>query len=80
MNDSMEFLSNTFDPNHENAKMYLVVRFDQTREEAWRSHLRWLDGKIIGDPQPSDRYTTEQLKAMNIVGVYKSIPQPVTTG
>lgn len=67
----MKFLDNTHDPKDPRARFYLSTELRQTHEEAWKMHLQWLEGKIIGDPQPTDTYTVEQLKAMGLVGVYK---------
>lgn len=67
----MKWLTNTHDPKDKDWKMYVTTRIGETRQQACANHLEWLDGKIIADPEPSDTYTVEQLKAMNIVGVYK---------
>ena len=66
----LRFLSNTHDPKDKNARMYVYRRFDETQEEAWRNHLAWLKGKVIGDPQATEAYTVAQLKEMGLVGVY----------
>lgn len=66
----MKFLSNTHDPKDKNARMYVARRFNETPEEAWRWHRKWLKGKVIGDPQATEAYTVEQLKEMGMVGVY----------
>lgn len=66
----MEFLTNTHDPKDKNAKMYVARRFDQSQEDAWYWHCKWLEGKVIGDPQATEAYTVAQLKEMGLVGVY----------
>ncbi len=67
----MKFLGNTHDPqDEENAKMYVVRRFGETHDEAWKHHIEWLKGKVIGDPQATEAYTVRQLKDMGMVGVY----------
>lgn len=67
----MKWLANLHNPEDENWKKYVAVAPGETQEQAYADYLKWLDGKIIADPEPSDTYTVEQLKAMNIVGVYK---------
>lgn len=72
----MIFLTNTHDPaDVEAAKRSLVLSFEEWqdpdgRERCWQNHLKWLEGKIVGDPQPSEKYTVEQMKEMGLVGVY----------
>lgn len=66
----LRFLSNTHDPKDKNARMYVARSFDETQEEAWRNHLEWLKGKVIGEPQATEAYTVAQLKEMGLVGVY----------
>lgn len=67
----MKFLTNTFDPNHVDAKRYFTYRSNKDRDEQWQVYLHWLSDKIIGLPQATDLYTVEQLINMNIVGVYR---------
>lgn len=66
----MKFLSNTFDPNHKYAQIYVIREGDQTREQAWDRYMHWLSGKIIGMPQETDKYTVDELIRLNMVGVY----------
>lgn len=66
----MRWLSNTYNPNLPDAKHHVDTMPHQTPEEAWHWHKVWLSGKIIGEPQATDTYTVEQLKAMDLVGVY----------
>ena len=66
----MKFLSNIHDPKDENAKIFVFCDSNETSEEAWQHHLRWLEGKIIGDPKKTEWYTVQQLKDMKMVGVY----------
>ena len=42
----------------------------ETHVEAVQRMRDWLRGKMIGDPQPTSTYTAEQLKKMDMVGVY----------
>ena len=66
----MRFLQNTYNPEAKDAGIHLTQLHNETPEESWESYLRWLDGKIIGEPQATRDYTVEQLKARNVVGVY----------
>lgn len=66
----MRFLSNTYDPSKLEARVFIVRYGDETQQQAWENHLYWLSGKIIGDPQATETYTVQQLKDMNMVGVY----------
>jgi len=74
--EMLRFLTNTHDPKDiEGAKMSLALSFEDWqdpngRERAWKYHLDYLKGKIIGDPQATDVYTVDQLKEMQLVGVY----------
>lgn len=66
----LRFLTNTHDPKDKLAPMYVSRSFDETQKEAWLRHLEWLKDKVIGEPQATKAYTTEQLKEMGLVGVY----------
>jgi len=70
------FLTNIRNPKDMNAKIYISRRIDETQEQAWINHLKWLEGKVIGDPQSTEAYTVEQLKEMGFVGVYVVLPTP----
>ena len=65
-----KFLTNIYDPNKEDAFWTVLRSWDETQEQAWSHHLYWLKDKILGRPQESDFYTTEQLESMGMVGVY----------
>jgi hypothetical protein len=68
----MRFLSNTYNPEAPNAYFLGACRcFNQTQEEAYQQWMRWLKDKIIADPKATETYTVEQLKHMNMVGVYE---------
>jgi hypothetical protein len=71
----MRFLSNIHDPQDPNAKIYLTLNYWEAREPggreaAWQRHLEWVNAHVIGEPQASSFYTSEQLKEMGMVGVY----------
>ena len=66
----MKWLSNTHDPSSPDWTTYIHVRSDQSWESAIDSHMDWLEDKIIGEPQATNRYSVEELKQMGMVGVY----------
>lgn len=70
MKAKLRFLTNIYNPEQPDAKILLTRHFDETVDGAWQQHLRWLKGKIIGDPQATDDYTVEELKSLDMVGVY----------
>jgi len=55
----MKFLTNTFNPNNKDARLYTVREENQTLDEAWKSYQRFLQGKIIGLPQATSYHTVE---------------------
>jgi hypothetical protein len=66
----MKWLTNMHDPRMDGHGMYVTRMSDESIQEAQIRERRWLHGKIIGDPQPTSAYTVEELKAINIVGIY----------
>ena len=71
----MRFLSNIYDPTHENARRYHTYTSyafgdHAAMEREWQAHLDWVNKFVVGEPKATDTYTVEQLKAMNYVGVY----------
>ena len=68
----MKWLTNLFDPNHPDAKRGVTRRFDETPEEAWNNQVLWLSDKIIGEPKATKHHSVDELKEMNLVGVYKN--------
>lgn len=77
---ALKWVSNTYDPKAKDAKMFVFRMPDETQEHAWRTYLQWLNGKVIGEPQATDHYTVEQLKAMGLVGVYVQVEDYILTG
>jgi hypothetical protein len=43
----------------------------QQARSLWQMHLDWCKSQIIGEPI-ADGYTSEQLRKMGLVGVYKN--------
>lgn len=43
----------------------------QTHRQAFVEWQRQLEGKIIGEPKATEKYTVAELKAMNFVGLYR---------
>jgi hypothetical protein len=59
------------------------ARNGQTHEQAQEEQRAWLRDKRLGQPRPTASYTTEQLEAMGMVGLYlmmarKSLPDGAT--
>lgn len=71
-----KWITNIYDPKDvEGAKRGLVLSYEEWREingreKAWKRHLKWLEGKTIGEPEPSDEMNVRQMKAAHLVGVY----------
>lgn len=66
----LRYFGNTYDPRQPDVLYSIVVGWDESPQEAYQRHADWLRDKMIGDPQPTSTYTVEQLKKMNMVGVY----------
>ncbi len=66
----MKHLTNIYDPKNKNARRIITRCFGETQDQAWASHIKWLKGKVIGDPMPTETYTVQQLRDQNMVGVY----------
>ena len=66
----MKWIVNEYDPRKPDAKMFLSKRTEETEEEAWRHYQEWLKDKTIGEPKATPQRTVEELKEMDIVGVY----------
>lgn len=72
----MKFLSNIYNPALPNARMYFTTSYqgflDPSKAELeWKNHIDWINENIVGEPQPTDTYTVEQLKQMGYIGIYK---------
>ena len=67
-----KWISNIKDPNSPDASRFAPIQYDETREEAFENHKRWLADKIIGLPKGNEYYSAEQLARMDFVGVYKN--------
>lgn len=62
----MKWITNIYGPKEPDASMVPMPRF-VTRQ----SYREWLEDKVIGEPKATAECSVEQLKAMNIVGVYE---------
>lgn len=58
----MEWLSNIYDPLKPDAQARLGKQ--------WKRHLDWHSEHIVGRPKATERYTTEQLEVMGMIGIY----------
>lgn len=72
----LKFLSNTYNPNLPNARMYFTTSYEgylnpDLGNYEYEQYLKWINENIVGEPQGSDTYTVEQLKEMGYIGIYK---------
>ncbi len=68
--ETMEWLTNIYNPELPDAKWYIPFSPYQTQGQAWEAHLKYLKDKIIGRPK-ANMMTVEELEARDLVGVYK---------
>lgn len=67
----MRYFGNTHDPRDPDANRHIVHSWNhETPQDAAERHERWLSDKLIGDPQPSSRFTVHEMREMKLVGVY----------
>ena len=66
----LKYCGNTHNPEAENAMMYHVYSGEEDRFTSWNNHLEWLKQFTIGEPSATDYFTVEELKAMDMVGLY----------
>lgn len=67
---SLRWLTNLYDPKAEDFDLHVKHQTDETHEEAVRNIRRWLEDKVIGDPEPSELYSSTTLRRMGMVGIY----------
>jgi hypothetical protein len=69
----MKWLTNTVDHTIPHWEEYIVASrsIDQSPQEAIQHHKRFLEGKIIGHPKATKKYTTQQLHDMGFIGIYR---------
>ena len=67
---ALKWVSNTINPANPDADSYVAARFDQSQADAIREYKCWLNGKVIGLPHATERFTVEELLKMDVVGVY----------
>lgn len=68
---TLEWLANVFDPEEKDAKRYLIAMPNETQEQAWQSHLRYLDDKVLGPPMSTTECKSTELAHEKLVGVYR---------
>ena len=66
----MRWLTNTYGPGRIEDAKSVIDHIYSPPGSGWEMHKGWLKGKIIGPPKATEAYTVEQLKDMNMVGVY----------
>lgn len=65
-----KWLSNIFDPYRQNSVRNMAHGPHETPQEAYEHQEKWLADKVIGPPQATEAYTSEELRAEGIIGVY----------
>jgi hypothetical protein len=76
---TLRFLSNIHNPADPCAPMYLVCDFREDPARAWKYHMEWVNSNVIGEPQGTEACTSEELKAMGLVGLYAREESAPTT-
>lgn len=59
-----------------NTGEYVCRMHTETQQEAVDAYDRWIEGKVIGEPQATEAYTVKELEAMGMRGVYIVEPEP----
>lgn len=78
MAEKHRFLTNTHDPSHPKARMYLVYSFHARDcgkagcDREWQHHLDYIAKNIVGRPKATEKFTQKQLEDENMVGIYAS--------
>jgi hypothetical protein len=67
------WLTNTLQSRQASFDTMLAASTQQDAEQDAYLWEQWLADKAIGEPQPSDGSSVEQLKAQGYVGVYKYV-------
>lgn len=68
MQNSGAFITNTYDPRREDA----MDMFGEGGVGDWIDYLNYVETKIIGPPQATAMYSSEQLAKFGLVGLYES--------
>jgi len=68
----MRWLTNPYNPNLPDAKMYVAIMHYENQNEASMGYKSWLEGEVIGRPQATKTYSVKQLEDAGYVGIYAS--------
>jgi hypothetical protein len=64
------WLANIIDPEKANSETIPFADFSSDHYSLWKN---WVSDKAIGDPQPADGLSVDDLKAQGYVGVYRYV-------
>lgn len=67
----MEWLSNGPDPRLKGWETRVGGPPHEGQSQAAAKYLRWLSGKILGEPSPTPTHPAELLRAQGMVGIYR---------
>lgn len=70
----MEHIKNGINPSAHRAKenhVYIPFSTDAQKEIQWQEYLSFVAQNKIGDPIGTEAFSVEELKGMNIIGIYK---------
>lgn len=63
---------NAYDPSRDDARQHLTLIWNCPPEHVqWKQHLEWLGQFNLGPPHATEAYTSEQLAAMGMKGLYR---------
>ena len=65
------WLTNTLDPAKVSLEVFTQAEFGS--DQPYTVWKQWLSDKALGEPQPIDGLSADDLKAQGYVGVYKCI-------
>lgn len=74
----MKHLSNIHYPFNKSSKSAFCHSFEamdaglEAMNQEWQAHLEWVRQNIVGKPQATEHYTSEQLEQMGMVGIYSN--------
>lgn len=72
----MEFITNVPNPNAPGAKerhfySHAALRDQKLKAQEWAQHLNFVAQHEINRPQPTEKFTSEYLQCIGMVGLYK---------
>jgi hypothetical protein len=69
----LEFAFNSYNPRKRDAKSFVISQNAPEEKKAilWSYVKKWSQEFVVGEPEATEKYTTEQLKQMGYVGFYR---------